>query len=85
MAKAFDPWPAGPHAALPHARRTAGRAKALSSTTCAPGIAAYGTGNGQIAIVGDFDPEQVKPLLRKLFADWKPGVAYAPIPRSTTR
>src|SRR5690606_26108371 len=29
--------------------------------------------------VGDFDADAIKPLLEKLFADWKPGVAYAPI------
>lgn len=39
----------------------------------------YGTSSGEIAIVGDFDPATVKPLLQKLFADWKPRVAYAPI------
>lgn len=39
----------------------------------------YGTSNGEIAIVGDFDPATIKPLLQKLFADWKPRVAYAPI------
>ncbi|MBS0225012.1 MAG: insulinase family protein [Proteobacteria bacterium] len=39
----------------------------------------YGSSQGEIAIVGDFDPATIKPLLQKLFANWKPRVAYAPI------
>lgn len=30
----------------------------------------YGANRGQIAIVGDFDPEEVKSTLEKLFGDW---------------
>ncbi|PNS08656.1 M16 family metallopeptidase [Solilutibacter silvestris] len=39
----------------------------------------YGTSQGEIAIVGDFDPATIKPLLQKLFADWKPRVTFEPI------
>ncbi|RMH93154.1 insulinase family protein [Lysobacter pythonis] len=39
----------------------------------------YGSAAGEIAIVGDFDPATVKPLLQKLFADWRPGTPYRPI------
>jgi zinc protease len=30
----------------------------------------YGANKGQIAIVGDFDPDEIKPLLQELFVDW---------------
>jgi zinc protease len=30
----------------------------------------YGANRGQIAVVGDFDPEEIKPLLQELFVDW---------------
>ena len=31
----------------------------------------YGANRGQIAVVGDFDPEEVKTVLAREFADWK--------------
>jgi zinc protease len=40
---------------------------------------AYGSSEGQIAIVGDFDPAQIKPLLQSLFASWATPAPYAPI------
>lgn len=80
MAKAFDPWPADHPLRYRTPDEQLAELKALELDDLrAWHRAAYGTSNGQIAIVGDFDPEQVKPLLQKLFADWKPGVAYAPI------
>jgi zinc protease len=36
----------------------------------------YGASNGELSIVGDFDPAQVRPLLTKLFADWKSPAHY---------
>ncbi|HKF47020.1 MAG TPA: pitrilysin family protein [Terracidiphilus sp.] len=31
----------------------------------------YGASNGELSIVGDFDPAQIRPLVTKLFGDWK--------------
>ncbi len=39
----------------------------------------YGTTEGEIAIVGDFDPAEVKAQLQTLFGDWRSGKPYAPI------
>lgn len=39
-------------------------------------------GHGEIAIVGDFDIDEVRPELDKLFADWKVSEPVAHIPRS---
>jgi zinc protease len=36
----------------------------------------YGTAEGEIAIVGDFDPVAVKAQLQTLFADWRSKKAY---------
>ncbi|MDQ3635523.1 MAG: insulinase family protein [Acidobacteriota bacterium] len=34
----------------------------------------YGASNGELAIVGDFDPKQITPLVTQLFGNWKsPG------------
>ena len=80
MAQAFDPWPAG----HPFRFRSIDQQVAELKTLKLDDLRAwhrdaYGTTEGQIAIVGDFDPAEVKPLLQRLFADWKPGVAYAPV------
>ncbi len=40
----------------------------------------YGADHGDIAIVGDFDPEAMKALLTELFGDWKSSVPYARVP-----
>lgn len=80
MEKDFDPWPAGHALAF---RPLDVRIAELDALTLDDvrnwHRTMYGTSDGQIAIVGDFDPAQIKPLLAKLFADWTPGVAYAPI------
>ena len=33
----------------------------------------YGAERGEIAVVGDFDPKEIEPLLKKLFVGWKPS------------
>ena len=80
LAKAFDPWPAD----HPLRYRDIDQSLAEISSLTLEQVRAfhrdhYGTSVGQIAIVGDFDPEQIKPLLENLFANWKPAVSYAPI------
>ncbi|WP_437230024.1 insulinase family protein [Planctomicrobium sp. SH661] len=37
---------------------------------------------GEVAIVGDFEIEDVRPILEKTFADWKVSEPFAHIPRS---
>jgi zinc protease len=36
----------------------------------------YGVGEGELAIVGQFDPDQMKKLVTELFGDWKSPVRY---------
>ncbi len=40
----------------------------------------YGASNGEVSIVGDFDPAEVRPLIEQLFASWKSPKPYARIP-----
>jgi len=40
----------------------------------------YGVGAGEVAIVGDFDPAEVSPVVTELFGTWKSPAAYARIP-----
>jgi len=80
VAKAFDPWPAGHPLRFRSTDEQLANLKALKlDDVRAWHRDVYGTSHGQVAIVGDFDTEQVKPLLQRLFADWKPPVAHAPI------
>ncbi len=40
--------------------------------------------HGELAIVGDFDPAQVEPILNEMFGDWKAEMSYAHISRDVT-
>jgi len=40
----------------------------------------YGGSNGEIAVVGDFDPKEVQPLIEELFGKWKSPKPYTRIP-----
>ena len=40
----------------------------------------YGADPAEIAIVGDFEPEKIAPLLKELFGGWKPRVPYQRVP-----
>ena len=40
----------------------------------------YGASNGEIAVVGDFDPAEIQPLLEELFGKWKSPKPYQRIP-----
>ena len=40
----------------------------------------YGADHAQLALVGDFDPAAIEPVLGKLFGDWKTRLPYAHVP-----
>ncbi|HZT62685.1 MAG TPA: pitrilysin family protein [Burkholderiales bacterium] len=40
----------------------------------------YGASDSELAVVGDFDPEQIKRLAEELFGDWKSPRPYTRIP-----
>ena len=40
----------------------------------------YGASNGELAVVGDFDPKQVSALASDLFGNWKSPVKYERVP-----
>jgi len=41
----------------------------------------YGADHAQLALVGDFDPAVIEPVLGRLFGDWKARMAYAHVPQ----
>ncbi|NNE65592.1 MAG: insulinase family protein [Pyrinomonadaceae bacterium] len=40
----------------------------------------YGASNGELAVVGDFDPEEISSLVSDLFAGWKSPKGYTRVP-----
>jgi zinc protease len=40
----------------------------------------YGAANAELAIVGDFDPAEVRTIAETLFADWKSDASYVRVP-----
>jgi zinc protease len=40
----------------------------------------YGASPAEIAVVGDFDPDQAAALIKELFDGWKPAVPYTRVP-----
>ena len=80
LARHFDPWPAGHplHAMDLDESLAAIRALKLEDVR-AFHRDFYGSAEGQIALVGDFDPVAVKRQLQELFAGWRAPQPYAPI------
>lgn len=77
MSQHFDPWPAGhPFASVSLDEWLAGIKATTREELLAFHRDFYGTAEGEIAIVGDFDPAAVKAQLRALFADWRSPSAY---------
>lgn len=80
LAQHFDPWPAGHPLHVQTLDESIAAVKALTIEDLRRFHRDfYGSAQGEISIVGDFDPDAVKTQLQALFADWKPPVAYAPI------
>ena len=80
LAQYFDPWPAG----HPLRNRTLDESLAMMKALTLDEVRAfhrdlYGTSEGEIAIVGDFDPVAVRAQLEQLFAGWHAGTPYASI------
>jgi zinc protease len=45
----------------------------------------YGASNGELAVVGDFDPAEVRKVAEELFSSWKSPKPYAVIKRSWSK
>lgn len=80
MAAHFDPWPADHPLRFKSLDEQLAQWKALKlEDVIAFHRGFYGTAEGEIAIVGDFDPAAVKAQLAQLFPGWVSPRPYAPI------
>lgn len=80
LAQYFDPWPVGHPLHVKTLDESIADLKALKlDDVKAFHRNFYGTANGEIAVVGDFDPAAVKAQLESLFAGWTSPKPYAPI------
>ncbi|MCK7495231.1 MAG: insulinase family protein [Comamonadaceae bacterium] len=83
---ARQPVPEGRRALRRDAGRGPGRHRRASRSTDGAGFHGrfVGASHGEIAIVGDFDPAEVRPLLEELFGNWKAAPRPTPACRIRT-
>ena len=81
FARALSPWPAGhPRAAMTPAEEIAAVKKVTLAQIRAYHAAFWGAGAGEIAAVGDFDPEALAAQLERHFGAWTAKTPYVRIP-----
>ncbi len=81
LARHMEPWPDG------HPSRTSTLDEAISTLQGASLSDAigfyedfYGPQSGNLVVVGDFDPAEIRPVLEEAFGDWESPHAFARIP-----
>lgn len=80
LAHHFDPWPKGHPLHIDTLDDAIAAVKALKREDLAAFHRDfYGSADGEIAVVGDFDPVAVRAQLESLFAGWTSRHPYAPI------
>ncbi|WP_460830766.1 M16 family metallopeptidase [Lysobacter humi (ex Lee et al. 2017)] len=80
MAEHFDVWPEGHPLRHRSLDETLADLRALTLDDVRRFHAAfYGTAEGEITVVGDFDPVEMRTRIETLFAGWRAPVPFAPI------
>lgn len=80
MSQYFDPWPEGHPLRWRSLDQSIADLKALKVEDLrAFHRDFYGTAEGEISVVGDFDPVALKAQLQSLFTDWRAPHAFAPM------
>jgi zinc protease len=85
MSEYFDPWPKGHPFAYKSIDQSLADLRAIKrEDAIAFHRDFYGTTEGEISIVGDFDPAAVKAQLQTLFGDWRSAKPYVAVPTQYT-
>lgn len=81
LARHFNSYPMGDIRALETSQQVISELNAIKATDLIDFHKQfYGASNGHLAIVGDFDIEEVKTVLEEEFKDWESKAAYQPAP-----
>jgi zinc protease len=81
VSRHFSPWPAGHPYHAPDFDQQIAELRALSVDDLRDFHARFhGAGDGEIAVVGDFDPDALLAQLEATFGGWTRGVAFERIP-----
>jgi zinc protease len=83
MSRHLAPYPAGDPRAVPTLDERIAETKAITLADVKKFYADfYGASNGELAVVGDFDPAEVQKVLTELFGAWKSPATYAQVKRN---
>jgi zinc protease len=83
LQRTLAPWPKGHPFAVPAFEEIISDAQSVKVEAVKDFHARfYGAQNGEVAVIGDFEPDAVKAQLEKLFGDWKAKEPYVRIPRA---
>jgi len=82
ISQIINPYPADDVRSMPSVAESMDRWKQLKHADIAALYSEYlGGANGELSIVGDFDIDEIHPLLEKTFAGWSARQHYARLPR----
>src|SRR5205823_4165236 len=83
LQRTMAPWPKGHPYAVPTFDEIISEANAVKPEALKDFHSRfYGTQNGEVAVVGDFDPAAVQSQLSALFGNWKAKEPFERIPRT---
>ncbi|MFO1095662.1 MAG: insulinase family protein [Planctomycetaceae bacterium] len=78
----INPYPTDDPRYVPSFPESIKRWKAVKQADLVKAYSEYlGGANGELSVVGDFDPDQIRPLLDGLFAGWQASAHYARLPK----
>ena len=86
VARALSPYPKGDPRYVPEMAEEMAQLKAITRDEVEALYKAFLNGeNGELSIVGDFDPAEIIPSVESLLDGWKSGEKYVRIPRPATK
>lgn len=82
VSQIINPYPSDDPRYVPSIPENMDRWRALQHADVAALYGEYlGGQHGELSVVGDFDPAELRPMLEEMFADWRPAQEYARLPK----
>jgi zinc protease len=83
ISQIINPYPVGDPRYVPSIAENLERWKSLQLADVVKLRDEYiGGANGELSVVGDFDPEEIRPLLDTMLAGWKASARYERMPKN---